>query len=82
MRCRATKADWMLYLEKIEQSLPHSPLSKKYSTSFEGYTTFFRAVQFYWKGFLRPFGRRELYYMKWNFFAGPIEILYRIKRTF
>lgn len=81
-KLQATKADFILYLEKIENSLPSSPLAKKYQTSFEGYSCFYRAIQFYWKGYEKPFSKYEILHMRWNFLQDPAKYCEALKNLF
>jgi len=81
-RLKGKKADFILYCNKIENSLPSSPLAKKYQTSYEGYACFYRAIQFYWKGYEKPFTKHQILHMRWNFLMDPAKYCEALKQLF
>jgi hypothetical protein len=77
-----TKEDFLIYLNKIEETLPSGNFSRKLHTAYESYTTFYRAIQFYWKGYNRPFQFNEILQMRWNFIQNPIKFSQALKDLF
>jgi len=71
-----------MYLLSVEQVLPESKLSRKFRMSFELYRTFYRAIQFYWKGYKRPFSLKDIIDMRISFLRNPVKFTTELKALF
>jgi hypothetical protein len=79
---RGTNASFKFYLDKIEKEMPNSSLALRYLASFETYTCFYRSIQLYWKGCIRPFELNEIEQMKWNILCNPSKYAIALKDLF
>jgi len=78
----ATKADIIVYAEKLENSLRDSRLSRKFRTAYEAYRSFYASIKLYWKGYEKPFPLKDILDMRINFLRDPEKYTLALKSIY